>query len=495
MDMNNIYGRIKGRGQFILGPSYVDHLDSWKKVEIGGSARLTAHQDLNIAQVTDGSNSATLIGYIIDPGNPLADNRVILENLLFRLSKNNKLFDITNNYGGRWILVISTGDKLILFHDPAGLRQVFYCGNYGGEVWCASHPGLIASILGLQPDKEAVDFIESFARTTREYWWPGDSSHYKEIRHLLPNHYLDLKKVSSVRYWPTGGHNELSLDAATESLSGTLSGLMKIAAQRFDLTLGLSSGLDSRVVLACSREIRHKITYYNGRLSGLKPDHPDIVVPRRLMSRLNLDIKNVESLTTIPDAAFLEIYRDNIPFAHEIRAPRMQANLSSFNLGKVAVLGNIFEVGRCFYRLPRREVKDHDLAGLAKMGNHPFARRHFGAWLDGIREHYNFNVLDLFYWEQRIGRWFAMNCLEYDIAWLDIFLPCNSRQVLVDFLSVDERYRVPDKYLLFKQLILKMWPDVLSEPINPHKTKNHRIKDLTAAMKRILRPLKAYVVK
>lgn len=488
--MNDIYKRITKRGQFILGPSSVDHFESWKRIEIGGSMRLTAHPDLNILQKTDGAGSLTLIGYIIDPDSPFSDDQTLLENLFIRLSKNTDYFEITKNYAGRWVLIIETGDRLILFHDPAGLRQVYYCGiDCCGDVWCASHPGLIADILGFRPDKEAIDFIESFSRKNNEYWWPGDSSHYKEIRHLLPNHYLDLKTASPVRYWPTGGHRELYPEDAIESVSNTMSGLMKIAANRFDLALGLSSGLDSRVVLACSREIRHEISYYNAIFSGMKLDHADIVVPRRLLSKLNMEIKSVESFATAPDMAFLKIFRENVPFAHEMRALRMQANLFSFDLSKVAVTGSILEVGRCFYRVPGRKVKGYDLAMLTGMGDHPFARRHFEAWLEGIRDHYNYKVLDLFYWEQRIGRWFAMNCLEFDIAWLDVFVPCNSRQVLVDLLSVDERYRVPHKYILFQGLIRKMWPDLLCEPISPHKMKKGRFELVTRAVKRALRPM------
>jgi hypothetical protein len=81
------------------------------------------------------------------------------------------------------------------------------------------------------------------------------------------------------------------------------------------------------------------------------------------------------------------------------------------------------------------------------------------------------DVLDLFYWEQRAGNWLATCELEFDIAWKDIFTPYNCRLLLMDMLSADDIYRRPPQYELYKKMILTLWPEVLAEPINPHKVK------------------------
>ncbi len=64
-----------------------------------------------------------------------------------------------------------------------------------------------------------------------------------------------------------------------------------------------------------------------------------------------------------------------------------------------------------------------------------------------------------------------MTQLEFDIAWREIITPYNCRDVLTTMLGVDERYRCAPDYTLFKRLIDRLWPEVLSEPINPHKPK------------------------
>ena len=98
------------------------------------------------------------------------------------------------------------------------------------------------------------------------------------------------------------------------------------------------------------------------------------------------------------------------------------------------------------------------------------------------QQHY-VKLLDLLEWEQDHGNWVAMTQLEFDIAWREIFTPYNCRQVLATLLGVDERFRKAPDYLLFQRAILKAWPELLSEPINPHRTIGRlslRISDMKA---------------
>jgi hypothetical protein len=461
------------RSQFILGPSFVDEFKSWKRIKINDSLHLTVHPALNTSQITHQDNkSIALLGFVVDPDNPHATNSDIINRLIQSFSVCDDLFEHTDKFGGRWILIVNDGQEIRSFNDVTGLRQIFYTDvHQTKDVWCGSQPDLIAKILNLQMDEEAVDFINWFQLKNEEYWWPGDSSPYKEIKHLLPNHYLNLETGQCYRYWPNKGLDELSLDEAIEKIPRILSGLMQSASNRFDLVLALSSGLDSRLVLASCKEIRHKISFYSGTRPEVPKNHPDIEVPSRLLSKLDLKHDIIDHDVKLRNE-FIEIFKSNVPFAHEIRrASAMQANLDYYNQSKVGVTGNVSEVGRCFYRLPAsdEQVTAPKLSSLTQMGDHPFAIRFFEEWLLGLGEIYNLNVLDLFYWEQRIGNWFAMNCLEFDIAWQDIFTPYNNRSLLIDLLSVDEKYRRPPKYKLYQKLIFSLWPEVLCEPINPHK--------------------------
>ncbi|MDY7077380.1 MAG: hypothetical protein SXV54_10705 [Chloroflexota bacterium] len=370
------------RSQFILGPSFIDEFKSWKRIRVNDSIYLTVHPNLSTSQAIYRDKSITLLGFMLDPDNSEVGDFDIVSNLVRSFFSCDDLFRRTTKFGGRWILIANDGRETRLFNDATGLRQVYYTDiHQAKDIWCASQPGIVARMLNLQMDEEAVDFI-NYIRFKKEYWWPGDSSPYKEIKHLLPNHYLNLETGHCYRYWPSRGLNELSLDEAIEKISRTLSGLMQSASNRFDLALALSSGWDSRLVLASCREIRHRISYYSTRKPGMPRNHADIKVPSRLLSRLGLKHDIIDQNVELR-GEFVEIFKKNVSFAHDEVLPRMQANLDHYNLSKVAVTGSVSEVARCHYRLPESEkVTALKLSSLApNMEDHPFVIKFFEKWL------------------------------------------------------------------------------------------------------------------
>jgi hypothetical protein len=135
---------------------------------------------------------------------------------------------------------------------------------------------------------------------------------------------------------------------------------------------------------------------------------------------------------------------------------------------RVCITGDVAEIVKCFYRLPKLKgggVSAQDLADLCRIGNHPFLIKAFEKWLSGSDSH-NVHLLDLFCWEQMAGRWQAMIRAQYDIV-QESFAPFNCRSLLVTMLSVDEGCRRPPQHEFLKELIENFWKDVLSVPINP----------------------------
>jgi hypothetical protein len=114
------------------------------------------------------------------------------------------------------------------------------------------------------------------------------------------------------------------------------------------------------------------------------------------------------------------------------------------------------------------------------MPDSPFAARHFGLWLDEaspVARQNRVDILDLFYWEQRMGSWQAMSQLEWDIV-QEEFTPFNCRELLSLMLGVDERYRKPPGYAFHRQIIRNLWPETLKEPINPKPLEAKLKKDI-----------------
>lgn len=471
------FEKLLYHNQFILGPFFLEEFSSWKRVEINNSLKITSHPDLNVYQATDKGKSITLLGFILDPNNPQATDSDIINELIHRLSSCDNFVEHTYRFGGRWILIVNDGKAIRLCHDAIGLRQVFFTDTlHTKDLWCASQPGIIAEILQLQFDPDAVDFVNSFEfRKNQEFRFPCYSSPYKEIKHLLPNHYLDLLTGQTQRYWPNKRLNELPFNESVETISVYLKNLIKSASNRFDLALGLTAGWDSRLVLAASKEISDKISYVTVRKTNIPDSHADVRIPSTLLSKLKLKHDIVKSSYIISDE-FIQAFKKNTSLAHDAYAPDAYAILLYNSQKKVAMTGSASELGRWSLRdelkkSKKEEITVRDLSMIGSMEKNPFAVNNFAEWFLGLGEIHNVDILDLFEWEQGHGTWLAMCQLEFDIAWKDIFTPFNCRDLLIRMLSVKEKYRKAPKYVLCKNLILMLWPEVLSVPINPHKKK------------------------
>lgn len=466
--------RLLYRSQFILGPYFIEKFKSWNKINISDVTHLTVHPDLHTYQVAGKKKSITLLGYILDPNNPQDGDSDIINKLFHEIFNDTaNYFKQTYNFGGRWILIVDDGEEIRLFTDPAGVRQVVYTDkNYTKDFWCASQPGTIAEILNLKMDNDAVNFINSFKRKNDEYYWPGDSSPYKEIKHLLPNHYLELKEGSYHRYWPDKAFNRISFDQAIEKCSHYLEGLMISASKRYNLILSLSSGWDSRLLLASCKKIKNKCSYLTEIKDGMTKNHPEVAIPNRLLSKWNLKHDILAFPAEIINDDFKKMFYKNVPFAHHKWALKAEAYFNYYNFNNVDVVGTVSDIAKCFYYKKvsnNNKITSLELSKLLGVENDKFALSYLNKWIMGIGEIYNYNVLDLFYWEQRAGRWVATNALEFDVGRQDIFIPYNCRTLLIDMLSVNEKFRKPPNYKLLNKMISNLWPEVLSEPINPHK--------------------------
>ena len=500
----SVRARLLFRRQFILGPRFIEDLPSWRRIRIADSLCLTAHPDLRIHQAAQETSSITLLGYVLDPNEPQAGDAEIVQGLLRALCTRGRFADLlerTHDLAGRWILIVNDGQRIRIVNDACGYRQVFYTdAAYSADLWCASQPGLIAAALRLEPDAEAMDFIQSYAASGRdwwpgkEHWWPGDSSAYREIKHLVPNHYLDMTTGVPQRFWPDRRLGRLSLEEGVQRNAKILRGVMTSASNRFPLALSLTAGKDSRLVLAASRSISSDLYCFTMIYWDMNEQHADVTIPSRLLARLGLE-HHVIPCPTKMDPVFGEIYRKNTTTAHEAYGPIAQGLYHHYPQERVCVKGSAMHIvgSRRAFRLRELTRGVVDGRALVKMGRiveHPFALRAAERWLSGAREISDFDVLDLFYWENKEGSWQASSQTEWDIV-QEVLGPYNCRTFLANAFAVDEKYRRRPMGRFHRELIVALWPEVLSEPINPHKGPQRK-RPLRAMVKDLLLTTRLY---
>ncbi len=459
------------RRQYIAGPRYIDTLPGWQKIAISDEWVVTAHPDLEVTQVCKEELQLTLLGFFIDPYHPEHNNQEVLEHLGKRAHTFTDIAALTENLGGRWVLICKEGESVKIFHDMCGLRQIFYTIHMQ-EQWFSSQPSLLLEFVehSFPLDQWSMSFMNSPQFEYTERSWPGDATPYQHIKHLLPNHYLDLQERKVVRYWPTKSLPVMRIDEVVEEAAVILKGLLEGAARRYSLMLPVSAGWDSRTLLAASKAIKEEMFFYVSKHGRLTDESPDIDVPRRLFPRLGLPFHVLDCRETM-DESFKQLFERNVTLARNIPKALTIYHHFKYSQGMVNVCGNGSEIARkCVYTYyDVKTITPKFLAKISFYKNNEFAIYQYDRWLQEVKhypEEYRINLLDLHYWEQRMGNWGAMYPAEQDIA-VEEFSPFNHKRLITVLMSVDEKYRRPPHYLLYHELIRKLWGDVLIEPINP----------------------------
>ncbi len=444
----------------------------WQNGIVGGRYHLCVHPELNFIQQRSGTTEMTLLGFIIDPHNPEMGDEDILACILREAGERETLFRATYGYSGRWIIFYDDGANLTAFHDPCGLRSLYYTNTRLEPFMCASQPGLIASTLGLRYSDDAQkNYLDTPAyKDLIEYWLPSGSSLYEEVEHLVPNHYLDIETRVQTRFWPWEKLEPVDYQQAVSQCSQLLENMILAASNRYPLAVTVTAGYDTRIILAATREISTKAFYYSLIYYQMDHNSPDIAIPQKLLRSLGLE-HNIIDCRSQMDDEFKRLYHGNVELAHPAWGDIAFGMRSSYPQDLVTIKGSCSEVARCFYhRYEYPDVIDGErLTTFAKMQGSEFAVKYFSRWLKEsfpIAKQNNIDILDLFYWEHRLGSWQAMSQLEWDIV-QEEFAPFACRELLVTLLGVDERYRKPPDYRLYRDVMRHLWPEVLDEPINP----------------------------
>jgi hypothetical protein len=247
------------RRQFILGPEPFLAGEGWITEQIGPSLHLSRCTELPAASVTDKRGVTwRLLGVALqsDPDAPapveqLADN------------EKSALLETYGSWSGRWILISDSEIHL----DACGLIGCFYrTVNHGptAELWASSSPALIAALPGREPAHHAGAKIHLGKGMD---WYPPPRSGFAGVNRLLPTQILSLAAPRHVRTLPRPPlvdvqkpqTYEEALDALQRSLVTSLS---RLREGREPVWLPLTSGMDSRLILAAAKEAELPLTTF-----------------------------------------------------------------------------------------------------------------------------------------------------------------------------------------------------------------------------------------
>jgi hypothetical protein len=464
--------KLLHRRQFLFASGGVEPLPGCRMVEVGSGCELSVHPDLDVARVEADGVLVVLLGFILDPAQPQRGNREIVEGLLAETRGAADFAMATSEMGGRWVLLRRDAAGWTIVHDATGQRQVcFTRGPRAGGFLCASDAGIIASRIGLEMDAAAVDFIRSRGESDFEvYWMPGDRTLYREVAALLPNHFLTLPDGGAHRFWPVREPARRDPDEAHSECLAILRGLIAAAGRRFPLSVPMTAGWDSRLMLALCRDRAADLYAYTFDYPNMPRNSRDVWVPARLLPALGISHQVIPYPETI-GADFKRLHRICNVAANDSYCADAQALYAVYPEGHVCVTGDAAEVVKCYHARAdgaTGKVGARELAAMSGLGGHPFVIAAMSEWLEEAGDP-PVELLDLFCWEQMAGRWQPKVRAEYDMV-QDCLAPLSHRRLLETMLGVDPALRRAPDFTFIARLVMALWPEALSVPVNPPET-------------------------
>lgn len=461
--------RLRFRRQYLISPHSIDCPFMHKETLVSNGLILYSHIDLPVCEYCENDIKLFLLGDIFDFNDAKKENKDILKELA--ICDFDSFLEKFSKYSGRYVLLYIKNDRVIVLHDATATRKVYYC-RINNSFWFGSTPYLLAKILDLDTTSDSSKL--SFYRS-KDFTWLnnsniGDTTRYDEIRQLIPNHYFDLDKNEPVRYWPDKEIIQKPYKQVAEKCSYMIKGYIQAIASRYDIMIPVTSGKDSRILVAGSRELADEVYYYVNKEASLSRYHPDIHVPYRLFRKLKIKFHMHDIYGEI-DKEFRKIFLENNPYASEVYLPHIYHYYRYFQ-DKVNLPGNIASSWISEFKidvLNQTEVTPEFLSRIYEIDLYEYALDYYSDWINSSQSlcyQYNVKPVNLFYWEERLANWGSQTQQEKDIAQED-FNPFNSRLLVAEFFSVDYKYMKRPGLIFYKEIIRSLWPELMTVPISP----------------------------
>lgn len=428
------------------------------------------HASLQSTVVSHEGVDLAILGFVIDPFEPMATNFDIAKALAETCDTKEKLFQKHQTLAGRFCMLYSAGQDQIVLCDACGSRRVFFNVNSGSITMTSSLQlfwDFFATAPRVSEPKQTMVSLSQFELSERS--WFGSESIDDRLEGLGVNHFLDLKSCN-VRRIPVDQAQLVNQTEAPEYAASILKGCIQAITRRFRVVQPLTAGWDSRTTLAASRGVESEMEFYVLITDGDDETSPDVSIPIRLSGALNLFFRAVRPGSVRRD--FVTLCEGQRITPQPSRMAEIQYLFDQYHdRPTVRIAGHAADILKSsFYGFTRSEPTADMLYALS-----PYYRRSIFVenalknWLEGAREHcksLEIQVLDLFYWEQRIGNWGSLYAFEQDIA-MEEFWPHGVRNLLLSGLRIPPHVRSRPHCHFHKDIVKRLWKEALVEPCNP----------------------------
>jgi hypothetical protein len=436
--------------QWFLGRDEPKIIFKWQKIPLSKGFSIYAHVNLKVSITKTAHNSGLVVlGTAFYPETP---ERSPLHSLIHQIHDLHNFEEGLTNIAGSYCIINFTEERITLYNDAAGFMGIYYSDKVA-----SSSPSLFS------PLTRDSKIDQGFNFKTGNDWYTGSITPYLGIKKLIPNCSFNLLSGKRKRFWPQKHHfssiDQLETELLIKKIAHLLQDMMVGILSHGKIRASITGGQDSRVVLAASKAIRNQISYFT--LKGPTIQKNDIAYSKLLADQLGLS----HQFYTIKSSAgwLLKLY-DDICAGESIGARREIASTCLQFAGPdvIHVNGNLGAICKSYYWDNKNPTTFKTSAVL----------RDFVApgqiALDGVEEwrmtvpDLNAQVLyNLFYLEQRGGRWMAAGENSSGLFY-ESFSPFNHRKLFtyICSLPIDVQYGGD----ILKLLVKDMAPELLSVP-------------------------------
>jgi hypothetical protein len=429
------------RGQFILSHNSKPKV-GWAGYRL---AEWTLHaNDLPVVKVLD--QDGKWIGWCI--GHLVLNGKLNGADLTI-----NEVEEFYQQAAGKWALFLVEQGRIYL--DPYGSLACVY----------SAEREIVASTPTLVEGEWDEEILHTIGLPEKDTWLPSGLTTMKNVKRLLPNHYLHLDDFTSVRHWPTSDLSiDPHIDGGVRTIASSIQNTIDEVAKVHPISFTLTAGRDSRMILASARAHAQNATF----VTFAEPKETlDMQTAERLAKQLNLQHEFIPIRHATEEELQTWLSLTGVSLAGGIW--KIHKTLEKLDRTRVLFPGTAGEVGRAFYwkssDSAHMKLTVKDILTRCRLPHHSRLTAATDQWLKDLQDFNAFTILDLSYIEQRLGCWAAPSHYGNTTSLFEFSL-FNSRPVFEAMMRLPYEYR--KKQMLPQDLCNHCWPDVLQLPFNQY---------------------------
>ena len=451
--------------QFIISPvqGYLPAL--WELREKAG-LYLATHPSLPILDVLteDGAH----IGYLL--GWPITLEGTVPRTSLTLPIRQDELLSLTPGgetqaeealyaLAGRWVFALITDETCRLYLDPCGSQAAVYTPSLQ----------IASATTACIPRTAETDYRDELVSLmdipNKDRWFPFGLTPRRSCYRLLPNHYLDLKKWTSHRHWPTASLSENSnTDEAVNTVATSVKRSIHGTPADWLIQCSLTAGLDTRMFLACARSEAHRMLFHTRDDYSWSTER-DVYVAKHIARRFRLNYELVAKTAT-PEAE-LALWLERTGRCVAGNAWLSARMIDSFQHESFILTGIGGAIARAYYwrdgDTPSTQVTVPLLIGRTKLPLNDDILKAGERWLAELPFKDAFLTFDVFYLEQRVACYSSPSRYGYTSPAVMIY-PLAHRACIEAMLRLPSDYKRREQ--LHKDIITQEWAELLEVPIN-----------------------------